>query len=189
MVGKVEPRSPAAKSGLKEGARIVEVNGLNVEKESYQDLADMIRRSSNGIQLLVEEVHDTFETPGQPIAPIYPTTVDKRNGQGMQSNIRHGNFRIFISVILFLFFWCSNYVFFLFNFFHQIYWLLSYFFILTLRVGLVVCILQRTIFNVLEQYSRVFQIVIVQKRSRSIWNWESCFTYRMLFLLLWNTYC
>ncbi|XP_053154950.1 Na(+)/H(+) exchange regulatory cofactor NHE-RF1 [Hemicordylus capensis] len=49
----VEPDSPAEKSGLRAGDRLVEVNGENVEKESHQQVVNRIRGSAGLVRLLV----------------------------------------------------------------------------------------------------------------------------------------
>lgn len=49
----VEPDSPAEKSGLRAGDRLVEVNGENVEKESHQQVVNRIRSSPGSVRLLV----------------------------------------------------------------------------------------------------------------------------------------
>uniref|UniRef100_A0A7N5K1J0 Na(+)/H(+) exchange regulatory cofactor NHE-RF1 n=1 Tax=Ailuropoda melanoleuca TaxID=9646 RepID=A0A7N5K1J0_AILME len=49
----VEPDSPAEKSGLKAGDRLIEVNGDNVEKESHQQVVNRIRNSPGSVRLLV----------------------------------------------------------------------------------------------------------------------------------------
>ncbi|XP_054833792.1 Na(+)/H(+) exchange regulatory cofactor NHE-RF1 [Eublepharis macularius] len=49
----VEPDSPAEKSGLRAGDRLVEVNGENVEKESHQQVVTRIRNSPGSVRLLV----------------------------------------------------------------------------------------------------------------------------------------
>lgn len=49
----VEADSPAEKSGLKAGDRLIEVNGDNVEKESHQQVVNRIRNSPGSVRLLV----------------------------------------------------------------------------------------------------------------------------------------
>ena len=49
----VEPGSPAEKSGLLAGDRLVEVNGENVEKETHQQVVNRIRAALNSVRLLV----------------------------------------------------------------------------------------------------------------------------------------
>ncbi|XP_067403600.1 Na(+)/H(+) exchange regulatory cofactor NHE-RF1 [Emydura macquarii macquarii] len=49
----VEVDSPAEKSGLRAGDRLVEVNGENVEKESHQQVVSRIRAAVSAVRLLV----------------------------------------------------------------------------------------------------------------------------------------
>ncbi|XP_038181827.1 Na(+)/H(+) exchange regulatory cofactor NHE-RF1 isoform X2 [Arvicola amphibius] len=49
----VEPGSPAEKSGLLAGDRLVEVNGENVETETHQQVVSRIRAALNSVRLLV----------------------------------------------------------------------------------------------------------------------------------------
>ncbi|XP_055448162.1 Na(+)/H(+) exchange regulatory cofactor NHE-RF1 [Psammomys obesus] len=49
----VEPGSPAERSGLLAGDRLVEVNGENVEKETHQQVVSRIRAALNSVRLLV----------------------------------------------------------------------------------------------------------------------------------------
>uniref|UniRef100_A0A8D0L7E0 NHERF family PDZ scaffold protein 1 n=1 Tax=Sphenodon punctatus TaxID=8508 RepID=A0A8D0L7E0_SPHPU len=49
----VEADSPAEKSGLKAGDRLVEVNGENVEQENHQEVVSRIRASPGAVRLLV----------------------------------------------------------------------------------------------------------------------------------------
>nr|XP_008102692.1 PREDICTED: Na(+)/H(+) exchange regulatory cofactor NHE-RF1 [Anolis carolinensis] len=49
----VEPDSPAEKSGLRAGDRLVEVNGEDVEQESHQQVVNRIRGSPGSVRLLV----------------------------------------------------------------------------------------------------------------------------------------
>lgn len=49
----VEPDSPAERSGLLAGDRLVEVNGENVEKETHQQVVSRIRAALNAVRLLV----------------------------------------------------------------------------------------------------------------------------------------
>ncbi|XP_061472065.1 Na(+)/H(+) exchange regulatory cofactor NHE-RF1 isoform X2 [Rhineura floridana] len=49
----VEPDSPAEKSGLRAGDRLVEVNGENVENENHLQVVNRIRGSLGSVRLLV----------------------------------------------------------------------------------------------------------------------------------------
>ncbi|XP_060074015.1 Na(+)/H(+) exchange regulatory cofactor NHE-RF1-like [Ylistrum balloti] len=53
FIGKIDDGSPAENAGLKEGDRIVEVNGANVEVESHQAVIGYIKAGGNETRLLV----------------------------------------------------------------------------------------------------------------------------------------
>ncbi|EGV92378.1 Na(+)/H(+) exchange regulatory cofactor NHE-RF1 [Cricetulus griseus] len=65
----VEPGSPAEKSGLLAGDRLVEVNGENVEKETHQQVVSRIRGALNAVRLLVvdPETDEHLKKLGVPI--------------------------------------------------------------------------------------------------------------------------
>lgn len=65
----VEPGSPAEKSGLLAGDRLVEVNGENVEKETHQQVVSRIRAALNAVRLLVvdPEADEHLKKLGVPI--------------------------------------------------------------------------------------------------------------------------
>lgn len=65
----VEPGSPAEKSGLLAGDRLVEVNGENVEKETHQQVVSRIRAALNAVRLLVvdPETDEQLKKLGVPI--------------------------------------------------------------------------------------------------------------------------
>ena len=87
FVHEVDERSPAAAAGLRDGDRIVEVNGTNVALEKHHDVVERIRATQDEVRLLVVDVvadafyrqHDvvvTSTTPGvvvmetpQPVDP------------------------------------------------------------------------------------------------------------------------
>ena len=52
-IGKVDDGSPAEAAGLKEGDRIIEVNGTNVEQDNHQGVVQKIKSVSNETKLLV----------------------------------------------------------------------------------------------------------------------------------------
>ena len=53
FIGKVDEGSPAAAAGLRDGDRIVEVNGSNVALENHQQVVDRIRALPDEVRLLV----------------------------------------------------------------------------------------------------------------------------------------
>ncbi|KAK8763812.1 hypothetical protein V5799_033577 [Amblyomma americanum] len=52
-VGKIDVGSPAEHAGLREGDRIVEVNGINVQQEAHRDIVERIRAVPDETRLLV----------------------------------------------------------------------------------------------------------------------------------------
>ena len=52
-IGKVDAESPAEASGLREGDRIVAVNGVDVADETHQDVVRRILADSSRVELLV----------------------------------------------------------------------------------------------------------------------------------------
>jgi C-terminal processing protease CtpA/Prc len=53
FVGKVDAASPASLSGLRDGDRIIEVNGSNVEKASHKEVVEKIKSKPDEVVLLV----------------------------------------------------------------------------------------------------------------------------------------
>ena len=52
-IGKVDAQSPAEAAGLREGDRIVAVNGMDVADEPHQDVVRRIRSDPGKVELLV----------------------------------------------------------------------------------------------------------------------------------------
>jgi membrane-associated protease RseP (regulator of RpoE activity) len=66
FIGKIDAGSPAEKAGLKEGDRIVEVNGVNVNQENHKQVVQRIKAVPSETKLLVvdkkcEEYHKQNE--------------------------------------------------------------------------------------------------------------------------------
>ena len=53
FIGKVDENSPAEVAGLKEGDRIVEVNGVNISQENHKQVVQRIKAVPNETKLLV----------------------------------------------------------------------------------------------------------------------------------------
>lgn len=53
MIGKVDDGSPAEAAGLKEGDRIVEVNGVNIANENHKQVVQRIKAVEDETKLLV----------------------------------------------------------------------------------------------------------------------------------------
>lgn len=52
-IGKIDDGSPAEDAGLKEGDRIIEVNGVNIEDETHQQVIQRIKAGGDETKLLV----------------------------------------------------------------------------------------------------------------------------------------
>lgn len=53
FIGKVDDESPAQLAGLREGDRIVEVNGVNIAQENHRQVVERIKSVQNETRLLV----------------------------------------------------------------------------------------------------------------------------------------
>ncbi len=53
FIGKVDENSPAEDAGLREGDRIIEVNGVNISQENHKQVVQRIKAISNETSLLV----------------------------------------------------------------------------------------------------------------------------------------
>lgn len=61
IIGKVEPHSPAEATGMKEGDRIVEVNGVSVLDQLHQNVVTKIKSHPEKVSLLlVDQDCETF---------------------------------------------------------------------------------------------------------------------------------
>ncbi|XP_070798773.1 Na(+)/H(+) exchange regulatory cofactor NHE-RF3 [Pituophis catenifer annectens] len=61
LIRNVEKDSPAEKAGLKDGDRILKINGMFIDKEDHGKVADLIRKSAIPILFLVLDDH-SYET-------------------------------------------------------------------------------------------------------------------------------
>ncbi|CAG0915998.1 unnamed protein product [Notodromas monacha] len=53
FIGKIDDDSPAEKAGLKQGDRIVEVNGVNINNENHLQVVERIKANPQTVDLLV----------------------------------------------------------------------------------------------------------------------------------------
>ncbi|KAM6050416.1 Na(+)/H(+) exchange regulatory cofactor NHE-RF1 [Chlamydotis macqueenii] len=67
----VEAGSPAERSGLRPGDRLLEVDGENVERESHQQVVERIRAAAGAVSLLV-------------VDPVADEELQKRGGAGSE---------------------------------------------------------------------------------------------------------
>lgn len=52
-IGKVDDNSPAEEAGLRQGDRIIEVNGVNIGNETHKEVVQRIKAIANEVRLLV----------------------------------------------------------------------------------------------------------------------------------------
>merc|ERR1711936_925049 len=66
FIGKIEPGSPAARAGLKEDDKIVEVNGVNIAQENHKQVVGRIKAISSEVTILVmdEECEEHYKDQG-----------------------------------------------------------------------------------------------------------------------------
>ena len=60
----ISPKGPADRAGLKNGDRIIEVNGENVEKKTHNEVVQLIREANNEIMF---QVVDKENDPNNPL--------------------------------------------------------------------------------------------------------------------------
>ena len=61
FIGKVDENSPAEIAGLREGDRIVEVNGINISQENHKQVVQRIKAVPNETKLLVvDKITDEY---------------------------------------------------------------------------------------------------------------------------------
>lgn len=56
-IGMVDPSSPAEAAGLREGDKIIEVNGVNISQENHKQVVERIRSDPNQTKLLVVDAN------------------------------------------------------------------------------------------------------------------------------------
>ncbi|KAH8280561.1 hypothetical protein KR018_009938 [Drosophila ironensis] len=79
FIGKVDPDSPAEAAGLKEGDRILEVNGVSIGSETHKQVVARIKAIANEVRLLLIDVDGkALETPSSPKT----AAADACNGNG-----------------------------------------------------------------------------------------------------------
>ncbi|XP_030554194.1 Na(+)/H(+) exchange regulatory cofactor NHE-RF1 [Drosophila novamexicana] len=81
FIGKVDANSPAEAAGLKEGDRILEVNGVSIGSETHKQVVARIKAIANEVRLLLIDVDGkAIEMPSK--SPSSPVT----NGNGSSSS-------------------------------------------------------------------------------------------------------
>ena len=68
VIRRVERNGPADAAGLRDGDRIIEINGVNCERLSHEQVVDFIKKSGNEIKFLViDERSDDVKAKNKPI--------------------------------------------------------------------------------------------------------------------------
>ena len=77
FIGKVDPDSPAESAGLKEGDRIIEVNGTNISNENHAQVVTRIKAVPDETKLLVvdRETDDHYKEQSRVIRGDLPEVV------------------------------------------------------------------------------------------------------------------
>lgn len=75
FIGAIDPDSPADHAGLKEGDRIVEVNGVNINQENHKQVVERIKSIDNETRLLVvsKAAEDVYKRFGVVVKGTLPT--------------------------------------------------------------------------------------------------------------------
>lgn len=76
-IGKVDEDSPAEAAGLKEGDRIIEVNGVNIANENHKQVVQRIKAMPDETKLLVvdAEADNYFKSKNIVIKSTHPNVV------------------------------------------------------------------------------------------------------------------
>lgn len=88
-IGKVDDDSPAEAAGLKQGDRIIEVNGVNIGNETHKQVVQRIKAIACEVRLLVE-----YPQPGETLSQPSDMTVNDQNGvskENSQKNDTNGS--------------------------------------------------------------------------------------------------
>ncbi|KAK7601316.1 hypothetical protein V9T40_008757 [Parthenolecanium corni] len=97
-IGKVDGGSPAEAAGLKEGDRIIEVNGVNISNENHKQVVQRIKTVPDETKLLVvdTEADNYFKSKNIVIRSDLPNVVYLRtlNAQLINGNDENGTTKI-----------------------------------------------------------------------------------------------
>lgn len=85
-IGKVDEGSPAEAAGLKQGDRILEVNGESIADKTHKQVVEIIKQNSDETKLLVVDADDVVS-----IIPTNNTESHKNNNQNNTANGKQEN--------------------------------------------------------------------------------------------------
>ena len=95
FIGKVDAGSPASDAGLKEGDRIIEVNGTNIENENHQQVVGRIKAVPNETKLLVVDIEtDKFFKENNRVIRGDMPNVDSRSSDNQVNGDSHSYSRV-----------------------------------------------------------------------------------------------
>uniref|UniRef100_A0A2K5DYP3 PDZ domain containing 1 n=1 Tax=Aotus nancymaae TaxID=37293 RepID=A0A2K5DYP3_AOTNA len=84
LVRVVEKDSPAEKAGLRDGDRVLRVNGVFVDEEEHMQVVDLVRKSGNSVTLLVLD-GDSYEKAVNTLVDL-KELGQSRNEQSLSDN-------------------------------------------------------------------------------------------------------
>ncbi|XP_017961453.1 Na(+)/H(+) exchange regulatory cofactor NHE-RF1 isoform X1 [Drosophila navojoa] len=91
FIGKVDENSPAEAAGLKEGDRILEVNGVSIGSETHKQVVARIKAIANEVRLLLIDVDGKAnEMPAKSASPT-PATNGNANANTNTNNTNNGS--------------------------------------------------------------------------------------------------
>lgn len=86
-IGKVDEGSPAEAAGLRQGDRILEVNGVDISNENHKQVVERIKQNADETKLLVLSPESNSETTKAPIEQSQKTTETEevvKNGNSVE---------------------------------------------------------------------------------------------------------
>lgn len=93
-IGKVDEGSPAEAAGLRQGDRILEVNGESIANKSHKQVVESIKGLPNETKLLVVDPHDEEEVQNQHITEVPQITERQINNNPPPSEIENGPLKL-----------------------------------------------------------------------------------------------
>ncbi|SPP74955.1 Na(+)/H(+) exchange regulatory cofactor NHE-RF1 [Drosophila guanche] len=95
FIGKVDAKSPAESAGLKEGDRILEVNGVSIGSETHKQVVARIKAIANEVRLLLIDVDgkpiEMSPSPSPPSPAALSNCSEPTNGNGNGTPSVNGN--------------------------------------------------------------------------------------------------
>ncbi|RWS14529.1 uncharacterized protein B4U79_11669 [Dinothrombium tinctorium] len=88
FIGNVDKLGPADLSGLRDGDRVIEINGRNVQSESHETVTELIKSSNEEVKLLLvdEQLFAHCQRTGTPISRQFMSYIYVRTPEKMASD-------------------------------------------------------------------------------------------------------